>query len=103
MPKLIIPGGSGFLGLELARHFSQKGWDVIILSRNKKPNQGNIQFLPWDGKTLGDWAKVLDGADVVVNMAGRTVNCRYNEKNKKENGSELRSSRCLCCSFYSRF
>ncbi len=84
MPRLVIPGGSGFLGLELARFFSEKGWEVSILSRNKKADQGAIKFFQWDGKTLGDWVKQIDGADVVVNMAGRTVNCRYNEKNKKQ-------------------
>jgi len=84
MPKLIIPGGSGFLGLQLARHFGAKGWMVYILSRQEKESEGNIQFLRWDGKTLGAWAKEIDGADAIVNMAGRTVNCRYNETNKKQ-------------------
>ena len=84
MPRLVIPGGSGFLGLELARFFSEKGWEVSILSRNKKADQGAIKFFQWDGKTLGDWVKQIDGADVLINMAGRTVNCRYNEKNKKQ-------------------
>lgn len=84
MPKLIIPGGSGFLGLQLARHFGAKGWSVYILSRQKKESEGNIHFLYWDGKTLGAWAEEIDGADAMVNMAGRTVNCRYNETNKKQ-------------------
>lgn len=84
MPKLIIPGGSGFLGLQLARHFGAKGWTVYILSRQEKKSEGNIHFLHWDGKTLGAWAKEIDGADAMVNMAGRTVNCRYNEANKKQ-------------------
>jgi len=84
MPRLVIPGGSGFLGLKLARYFIKKGWKVTILSRSKKLAYGKINFLQWDGKTLGDWAKVIDGADVVVNMAGRTVNCRYNDENKRQ-------------------
>ncbi len=84
MPKLIIPGGSGFLGLQLARHFGAKGWMVYILSRQQKASEGNIHYLHWDGKTLGAWAKEIDGADALVNMAGRTVNCRYNETNKKQ-------------------
>ena len=84
MPKLIIPGGSGFLGLQLARHFGAKGWMVYILSRQEKKSEGNIRFLSWDGKTLGAWAKEIDGADAIVNMAGRTVNCRYNKTNKKQ-------------------
>lgn len=84
MPKLIIPGGSGFLGLQLARHFVAKDWTVYILSRQQKKSEGKIHFLNWDGKTLGAWAKEIDGADVIVNMAGRTVNCRYNDSNKKQ-------------------
>ncbi|BDS13275.1 TIGR01777 family oxidoreductase [Aureispira anguillae] len=84
MPRLVIPGGSGYLGLQLAQYFSTKGWEVFVLSRRYYPPQGSIQFLEWDGKTLGDWAKVMEGADVVVNMAGRTVNCRYNATNKKQ-------------------
>ena len=84
MKKLVIPGGSGFLGLYLAEYFTKKDWQVTILSRSAKPNKGTIQFLQWDGKTLGDWAKAIDGADVIINMAGRTVNCRYNDENKKQ-------------------
>ena len=82
--KLIIPGGSGFLGLYLAEYFSKKGWEIVILTRGAKAPQGNIRYVHWDGKTIGPWADELDGADAVVNMAGRTVNCRYTDKNKAE-------------------
>jgi len=82
--KLIIPGGSGFLGLYLAEYFNKKGWEVVILSRSEKNSSTGIRYLRWDGKTLGPWAKELDGADAVVNVAGRTVNCRYTEANKAE-------------------
>ena len=96
MPQLIIPGGSGFLGLELARYFDAKGWDVCVLSRQKKAAIGRIQFEQWDGKTLGDWTKVIDRADAVVNMAGRTVNCRYNALNRKQIlDSRINSTRIL--------
>jgi uncharacterized protein len=81
--KIIIPGGSGFLGLYLADFFDKKGWEVVVLSRTEK-KLDHIRFVKWDGKTLGAWASELDGADLVVNMAGRTVNCRYTEKNKAE-------------------
>ena len=83
-PKMIIPGGSGFLGLYLAQYFSEKGWEVVILSRSVKPSNATIRFVQWDGKTLGPWAQEIDGATAIVNMAGRTVNCRYNEVNKKQ-------------------
>ena len=95
--KLIIPGGSGFLGLYLADYFSQQGWEVVILSRSAKASTDkNIRFVQWDGKTLGDWAKELEGADAVVNMAGRTVNCRYTDTNKAEIlNSRIDSTRIL--------
>ncbi len=85
MAKLVIPGGSGFLGLYLADYFSQKGWDVVIFSRSQKKSENSkIRYVQWDGKTLGDWVKEIDGADALVNMAGRTVNCRYTEENKAQ-------------------
>lgn len=84
MPHLVIPGGSGFLGLQLAHYFSAQQWEVTILSRKQHAPKHNIDFVQWDGKTLGSWATVIDGADVVVNMAGRTVNCRYNKTNKQQ-------------------
>ncbi len=72
--KVVIPGGSGQIGSVLARHFRGAGHTVVILGRG-----GGVT--PWDGKTLGPWAAELDGADVVINLAGRTVNCRYTEEN----------------------
>lgn len=82
---MIIPGGSGFLGLYLARYLSLRGWESVILSRKEtKSEYENIRYVQWDGKTLGDWQKELEGADALVNMAGRTVNCRYTEENKRQ-------------------
>jgi uncharacterized protein (TIGR01777 family) len=82
--KMIIPGGSGYLGLYLASYFSDKNWEVVILTRSVGKDSKNIRFVHWDGKNPGEWFKELDGADVIVNMAGRTVNCRYTKKNKAE-------------------
>lgn len=81
---MIIPGGSGYLGLYLANYFSDKNWEVVILSRSVGKSAKNIRFVHWDGKNPGEWFKEIDGADVIVNMAGRTVNCRYTKKNKAE-------------------
>ncbi|MGK0389264.1 MAG: NAD dependent epimerase/dehydratase family enzyme, partial [Maribacter sp.] len=82
MKKIIIPGGSGFLGMEIAQYFRDKGFLVVILSRGKRQNRGNIQFQEWDGKNQGDWAAAFEGAEAIINLAGRSVDCRYNQKNK---------------------
>ncbi len=79
--KIVLPGGSGHVGQSLRKHFASQGHEVVVLSRS-----GGVR---WDGKTLGDWVKVFEGADVVINLAGRSVDCRYNA----ENLAEMMSSR----------
>lgn len=79
--KIIIPGGSGFMGTVLARAFQSEGYEVVILSR--KPGQGPWKTAVWDGQTLAAWVEEIDGADVVINLAGRSVNCRYNAENRR--------------------
>lgn len=76
--KIIIAGGTGFLGKALENHF--KNHEVWILTRN--PNRTNEIF--WDAKTLGDWTDSLENADVLINMTGKSVDCRYNDKNRTE-------------------
>jgi len=73
--KIVIAGGSGFLGLSMADHFADAGGKVTILSRSRPKGSGRWAHTTWDGRTLGKWAESLDGADAVVNLAGRTVNC----------------------------
>ncbi len=82
--KIVIPGGSGQVGAILARHFRARGHDVVIISR--KPGEPGTPWrtIVWDAVSLGPWASELDGADVVINLAGRSVNCRYNEKNRRD-------------------
>lgn len=84
MRRIIIAGANGFLGRYLTRHFHGKGWEVIGIARRQKGLDPHCTFVAWDGKTLGDWAQYLNGADVVVNMAGRSVNCRYTKRNKRQ-------------------
>lgn len=78
--KVVIPGGSGHVGAVLIRHFRSLGWDITVLTRRKFLAEG-VKSVIWDGKTLGEWTDELDGADVVINLAGRSVNCRYNVDN----------------------
>ena len=79
--KVVIPGGSGQVGAILARHFLAAGHEVVVLSRSPAPAPWRV--VPWDGETVGPWAAELDGADVVVNLAGRSVNCRYTAANRR--------------------
>jgi uncharacterized protein len=82
--RIILAGGSGFLGGELTKHFAALGWGVVILTRTPKPRSDQGREVAWDTKSLGDWARELDGAAAVVNLTGRSVDCRYNAKNRRE-------------------
>lgn len=81
-PRLVIAGANGFMGLVLVDYFKPY-YDVHTITRKPLTIAKTSNHL-WNGKTLGDWAKALDGAEVFINLAGRSVNCRYNEKNKQE-------------------
>ncbi len=82
MGKVILPGGSGFLGRMLARWFSEKNYEVVVLSR-KTNTLGCARTLTWDGETLGEWKNELEGALAVINLAGRSVDCRYHARNRR--------------------
>lgn len=84
MKKIIIAGGSGTLGKVLGNYFSDEGYRVVILTRRAKQPIGNISFMRWDGESLGNWASEVNDAEAVINLNGRTVNCRYTKKNKKD-------------------
>ena len=81
--KVVIPGGGGHVGCVLTRALARGGAEVVLLSRHAQPNQGT-RAVVWDGRTLGPWADEIEGADVVINLAGRSVSCRYNPRNRKE-------------------
>jgi uncharacterized protein (TIGR01777 family) len=81
--RIVLPGGSGQVGTLLVRHFHARGHAVIVLTRT--PTPAPWQTIPWDGKTAGSnqhWPDALDGADLVINLSGRSVNCRYNPANR---------------------
>ncbi len=79
--KVVIPGGSGQVGTILARAFLQDGHDVVVLSR--RPAIAPWRVVPWDAQTMGAWADEFRGVDVVINLAGQSVNCRYNAENRR--------------------
>ena len=80
--RIVIPGGSGQLGNVLARHFQERGHHVTVLTRG--PYTAPWQTVHWDGEHEGPWVDYLDGADVCINLAGRSVNCRYDAENRRE-------------------
>jgi len=82
--KIVIPGGSGYTGRHITKHFSAKGAEVVVLSRGEEKSTDDARTVWWDGVNLDTWAEELDGADVVINLAGRTVNCRYSKKNRQQ-------------------
>ena len=81
--RIVIPGGTGQVGTILARAFHQAGHDVVVLSRTP-PSNIPWRAVPWDAKTPDAWTAELDGADVVINLAGRSVNCRYTPENRRQ-------------------
>ena len=80
--KIVIPGGSGQVGQTLARTFLRDGHDVVILTRELATKTAG-RAVSWDGRTLGNWTTELEAADVIINLAGRNVNCRYTSRNRE--------------------
>ena len=79
--RIIIPGGSGQVGQVLARHFHSLKHEVIVIGRN--PVAAPWRVAEWDGLMAGPWASLLETSDVCINLAGRSVNCRYGEENRR--------------------
>lgn len=84
MKKLIIAAGTGFLGQVLVTHFKDKFDQIIILTRGKSTSIDSIKYVNWDAKTLSGWEIELENASVLINLAGKSVDCRYTAANKKE-------------------
>jgi hypothetical protein len=92
--KIVIPGGSGQVGTVLARALHADGHDVVVLSRNPRSRPWTVEA--WDAETHGDWARHVNGCDAVVNLAGRSVNCRYHAENRRAIlDSRVRSTRII--------
>jgi uncharacterized protein (TIGR01777 family) len=80
--KIVIPGGSGQVGTILARHFHNQGHNVVVLARALRLAPWKI--VKWDGMNLGDWVSEMESSDIVINLSGRSVNCRYTKANCEE-------------------
>lgn len=91
--RIVIPGGTGFLGRFLAEYLAARGYEIVVLTRAPQPNATTVRQVAWDGATLGAWAQELEGAAAVINLAGRSVNCRYHATNRRAiYDSRLRST-----------
>ena len=73
--SVVIAGGSGFLGNSLAQHLPNSKFKVRVLTRRTLKPNGSWSAVKWDGRSTGDWVRVMDGADAVVNLVGRSVDC----------------------------
>jgi uncharacterized protein len=82
--RIVIAGGSGFIGQALATRFVAQGHDVVVLTRSARARTDGMREVAWNGRTLGDWTTELDGAAVVINLAGKSINSRHTEKNRRE-------------------
>src|SRR5579884_3471210 len=92
--RIVIPGGSGHMGRFLAFYLQQAGHDVTVLTR--LPYASGYRTVFWDGENPGAWLETLDGADVCINLAGRSVNCRFTPENREEvYKSRIRSTELL--------
>ena len=80
--NLTIAGGTGFLGQVLIDQFRTSFDTIFVLTRTFRPNHDNVNYILWDGLTLGDWQAVIDKSNVLINLSGKSVDCRYTQKNK---------------------
>jgi uncharacterized protein (TIGR01777 family) len=82
--RIVIAGGSGFLGRALSAHFRDQGHDVVVLTRSAQARDDGVREVAWNGRSFGPWAKELDGAAAVINLTGKSVNCRHTDRNRRE-------------------
>ena len=101
--KIVIAGGTGFLGSSILKRFEHEGYDLVVLTRQKSRQQGAVKYVQWNAQSLGPWTDELEGSTAVINLVGKSVNCRYTEANKKEIiasrvlATQVLGKAILCC------
>src|SRR5438270_688291 len=81
--RVILAGGSGFIGKGLSRVLLERRYDVVVLTRGDARAEGGVRFVKWDARTVGPWAAELEGAAAIVNLVGKSVDCRKTEENRR--------------------
>jgi uncharacterized protein len=84
LKHLVIAGGKGFLGTSILEYWGKEFERVTILTRQALPQKGHVHYVEWDGKNPGPWVNVINHCDLLINLTGKNVNCRYTEENKAE-------------------
>src|SRR6266581_3130959 len=98
--RVVLAGGSGFLGELLAKELLVRNYEVVVLTRSARERSDDVREAEWSGTHIGEWIKCLDGVDAVVNLAGRNVNCRHTPKNISEiTESRVNAVRVLATAF----
>ena len=84
--RVVLAGGSGFLGQALAKELLQRDYEVVVLTRElrERDEDDEVKEVEWDGEHIGEWINFLDGAEIVVNLAGRNVNSRHTREKLRE-------------------
>ena len=84
--KIVLAGGSGYLGIALASYFMHKAKEIVILTRQVYPKNklAGVRYVKWNGKEIGIWQEELNGCDLLINLTGKSVNCRYTKSNRTE-------------------
>lgn len=82
--RIILAGGSGFLGNALAKHFATLGDEVIVLTRRPRVCGDGVKEVAWDGRKLGNWEQFVDGADAVINLTGKSIQCVFTPENRRQ-------------------
>jgi uncharacterized protein len=83
-PRIILAGGSGFIGQSLSPFLVSKNYEVVVLTRGKSDHHGSIREAHWDGKTLGEWTQFVNGALGLLNLTGRSINTRHTPEHRRE-------------------
>src|SRR3712207_523000 len=94
--RIVLAGGGGFLGRALAEDLTRDGSQGVVLTRRPQASDGSVRQVKWDGRSVGEWARELEGAEAVVTLAGRAAGRLHTRRNRREIlSSRVRSVRAL--------